>query len=60
MDSQDWRIVCRCSAHIRCEFERAKMENVFRANWGLASYQIIYGVEDQIKELGLTSAENIT
>lgn len=60
MDSQDWRIVWRCFAHVRREFERAKMENVFRASWGPASYQIIYGVEDQIKELGLTSVENIT
>lgn len=43
----------------RREFERAKTENVFWANFGLASYQIIYSVEEQIKELGLTGVEKV-
>lgn len=62
--SYDWiakagRVVCRCSAHARREFERAKTENVFLSNFGLASFQIIYGVEELIIELGLTGADKI-
>lgn len=53
------RVVCRCSAHARREFERAKTENVLLSNFGLASFQIIYGVEDQIKELCLSGADKI-
>ncbi len=43
----------------RREFKRAKTENVFLSNFGLASFQIIYGVEELIKELGLTGADKI-
>lgn len=62
--SYDWiaktgRVVCRCSAHARREFERAKTENVLLSNFGLASFQIIYGVEELIIELGLTGSDKI-
>lgn len=62
--SYDWiaktgRVVCRCSAHVRREFERAKTENVLLSNFGLASFQIIYGVEELIIELGLTGSDKI-
>ena len=45
--------------YARREFERAKTENVFLSNFGLASFQIIYGVEELVKELGLTGADKI-
>lgn len=62
--SYDWiaktgRVVCRCSAHARREFERAKTENFLLSNFGLASFQIIYGVEELIIELGLTGSDKI-
>lgn len=62
--SYDWiaktgRVVCRCSAHARREFERAKTENVLLSNFGFASFQIIYGVEELIIELGLTGSDKI-
>ena len=63
--SYDWiaktgRVVCRCSAHARREFERAKTENVLLSNLCLASLsRRIYGVEDQIKELCLIGADKI-
>lgn len=37
----------------------AKTENVLLSNFGLASFQIIYGVEELIIELGLTGADKI-
>lgn len=52
-------MVCRYSAHVRREFERAKTENALLSNFGLASFQIIYGVEDQIKELCFTGVDKI-
>ena len=57
--SYDWLkkvgvILCRCSAHGRREIERALKENRYVASYGIAFFQIIYGVDDQIKSKGLT------
>lgn len=59
--SYDWLkkvgvILCRCSAHARREIERALKENQYVASYGIAYFQIIYGVEDQIKINGLSGS----
>ena len=49
----------RCSTHLDVSLSGRKRKNVFWANFGLVSYQIIYSVEEQIKELGLTGVEKV-
>ena len=52
-------VIPNCVERARCEFERAKTEKSILADFALASFLIIYSVEDLITELGLTGADKI-